>query len=106
MKANIAVAERFKGFIEKVQVETNAYFAKNYAILTPPTIEIEEGSKFYRVVKQDSQRSVYCFVDKSNGDIYRAASYKIPAKHVRGNIFDENFSYGKGVTLYGGAYLR
>jgi hypothetical protein len=106
MIADAKVAQRLEGFVHKVQTETNAYYAKHYSILTPPTIEVEEGSKFYRIVKQDSQRSVYCFVSKANGDIYKAAGWKAPAKHVRGNIFDTDYSYGKGVSLYGGAYLR
>jgi len=32
---------------------------------------------------------VFCFVDPNNGDIYYPASWAAPAKHVRGNIYDE-----------------
>jgi hypothetical protein len=106
MKAAAPIAERLNGFVANLQTETIVYYAKNFAILTPPTIEVEEGSKFWKIVKQDSQRSVHCFVSKANGDIYKAATWKAPAKHVRGSIFDANFSYGKGITLYGGVYLR
>jgi hypothetical protein len=107
MIADSKVAQRLEGFVSKVQAETIAYFAKHYSSLTPSTIEVEEGSKFYRIVEADSgSRSVYCFVSKANGDIYKAAGWKAPAKHVRGNIFDANYSYGRGVSLYGGTYLR
>jgi hypothetical protein len=106
MKADAKIIARLEGFVKNLQTETNAYFAEHYAILTPPTIEVEEGSKFWKIVKADSQRCVHSFVSKANGDIYKAATWRAPAKHVRGNIFDANYSYGKGITLYGGAYLR
>jgi hypothetical protein len=106
MIANVKVAERFQGFVNKVQTETTKYYTTKFPSLTVPTIEVEEGSKFYKVVKADSQRSVYCFINKQTGDIYKAATWRAPAKHVRGNISDPNYSWGKGVGLYGGAYLR
>lgn len=30
--------------------------------------------------------SVWCFIDLETGDIYKPASYAVPAKHSRGNI--------------------
>ena len=105
-KANAKVAIQIIGFVAKVQNETYVYFSEHYPNLIPPIIILEEGSKYFKLNKVDSQTSVYCFVDKQNGDIYKAASWKIPATHVRGNIFDENYSWGKGVNLYGGTYLR
>lgn len=47
------------------------------------------GGKYYKVWKSRDGKtpsSIYAFVDKSNGDIYRPASVNAPAKHVRGNI--------------------
>ena len=31
--------------------------------------------------------SVHCFVDNTNGNVLKAASWNAPAKHARGNIF-------------------
>lgn len=31
----------------------------------------------------DGSRSVHCFVDKKTGEVYKAASWRGPAKHVR-----------------------
>lgn len=71
-----------------------------------PKHTLERGPKYIRVVtSQPGHRSVYCFLDY-NGNILKAESWKKPAKHVRGNIFDDNFSIGKGLTLYGAAYLK
>jgi hypothetical protein len=41
---------------------------------------------------------VYCFVDKSNGDILRAATWKAPAKIARGNIYQD---FKDAITPYG-----
>lgn len=67
-------------------------------------LSVECGTRYVRVVKTiagTSQRSVYCFVDRTNGDVLKAASWKAPAKHARGNIFREAH-----ITPYGAAYMR
>ena len=54
-------------------------------------IEFEPGSKYVKVVKISSggSRSVHSFVEKETGAIWKAASWKAPAKNfVRGNVFD------------------
>ena len=55
--------------------------------------EIREGKKYYKIVQvefdtfQDRNEyrdtSVHSFVDKNNGNVYKPASWKSPAKHVR-----------------------
>ena len=55
--------------------------------------EIREGKKYYKIVQvefdtfqnrnQYRDRSVHSFVDKNTGDVYKPASWKAPAKHVR-----------------------
>ena len=50
-----------------------------------------EGKKYYKVVQQEfdedrqeyRDRSVNSFVDKKTGEVYKAASWKSPAKGVR-----------------------
>ena len=54
-------------------------------------VEFEPGSKYVKVVKISSggSRSVHSFVEKETGAIWKAASWKAPAKNfVRGNVFD------------------
>lgn len=68
----------------------------------------EPGAKYIRIVSahaKSTSRSVYCFVDY-NGNIYKSASWKAPAKHIRGSVFDENYSWGKALGPYGAAYLK
>ena len=46
---------------------------------------IESGRKYHKIIMEtdDGNRSVHAFVDKKTGEIYKPASYKAPAKHVR-----------------------
>ena len=56
-------------------------------------VEFEPGSKYVKVVKISSggSRSVHSFVEKETGAIWKAASWKAPAKNfARGNVFDAN----------------
>jgi hypothetical protein len=48
-------------------------------------------------------RGAYCFIDKTTGDVLKAASWKAPAKGVRSNIFAADFG-ASGVTKYGAVY--
>ena len=49
---------------------------------------IESGRKYHKIIMETGagSRSVHAFVDKKTGDVYKAASFKAPAKHVRFNL--------------------
>ena len=51
---------------------------------------IESGRKYHKIVMEtESQsKSVHAFVDKKTGEVYKAASYKAPAKIVRYNLLE------------------
>ena len=49
--------------------------------------------------------SAWAFIDRRNGDVLKPASWKKPAKHARGNIFDADGGM-KLIGPYGPAYLR
>ena len=46
---------------------------------------VESGRKYHKIMQIDTSggRSVHAFVDKKTGELYKAASYKAPAKGVR-----------------------
>lgn len=60
--------------------------------------DIVKGTKYYKLVQRtirssalggDSGTSVHAFIDRYSGDVYKPASWKAPAKHVRYNLLDE-----------------
>ena len=50
---------------------------------------LERNTRGRKYVKLISDGSVCAFIEKNTGDIYKPASWKAPAKHVRGNIFSK-----------------
>ena len=63
-------------------------FKSRYPNSDPYKFSIESGRKYHKVVMEtESQsRSVHAFVDKKTGEVYKPASFKSPAKHVRYNL--------------------
>lgn len=66
-----------------------------------------KGRRYVRIVRTDSAggNSVYCFVDRTNGNILKAAGWAKPAKHARGNIYNTGNGLN-GMNAYGAFYLR
>jgi len=94
-------------FRTKAQAIVDEYYKDSSA--PKPTLQFMEGPRYIRVVSEKGpnhapQRSVYCFIDKTNGDVLKAAGWKAPAKHARGNIFDDDPA--KGLGPFGAKYLR
>ena len=54
----------------------------------PVTFTMSFGKKYIKVIQEDS--SVHAFIDRKTGDVYKPASWKAPAKHVRFNLFNDN----------------
>ena len=72
------------------------------------TIESEKpGPKYIRIVNVDRgvRASVYSFIERSTGDVFKPESFTKPAKHARGNIFSAKHGLDTH-TQYGPAYLR
>ena len=63
-------------------------FKQSHPNSDPYKFYIESGRKYHKIVMEtESQsRSVHAFVDKKTGEVYKAASFKAPAKHVRFNL--------------------
>ena len=91
----------------------NEHTAKNYPNLVPDTLTYTEGGRYYKVVKHGG---VHAFIAKEDfvtkgmgqvykGDIFKPASWNAPAKHARGNIYDESKGMSQ-MNPYGPNYLR
>ena len=57
----------------------------------PYKFYIESGRKYHKLIMEteSGSRSVHAFVDKKTGEVYKPASFKAPAKHVRYNLLSE-----------------
>lgn len=68
---------------------------------------IDEGRKYYKIVhNSENQRSVHAFVDKKNGDLYKAATWAAPAKGVRFNLINDLENVLSKCNWHGGYLYR
>ena len=77
---------------------------------------IKEGRRYYKIVQFEfderlqkyRDRSVHSFVDKNTGEVYMAASWKQPAKHVRFDmriIKERNLLHDPSFVTWTSGYL-
>lgn len=79
---------------------------RNTAMKRNDELTVDIGRKFIRVWHPcGTSRSSYFFLD-FQGNIYMCATWRAPAKGIRGSIFDKQYSYGKGLNDYGARALR
>jgi hypothetical protein len=96
----------FASHFEGIKALVESHRQKHFPSLAPIKFSFDRGTRYIRIVRVDScSRSVHSFVDRLNGDVLKAAGWKAPAKHARGNIFDEANGLG-AMGAYGPAYLR
>ena len=78
--------------------------------------KMQLGRRYWKILQWDFDRdgvkfseSIHAFVDKNTGQVYKPASYKSPAKHVRydmrlikdrANLHNPNFTDWAGGYLY------
>lgn len=102
-------AKRLEEWLQKAQAVVNANYANNFPTLVPSLLEMSDGRRYIRIDTINDggrgSRSVWAFIDKWTGDVLKPATYKAPAKHARGNLFDSDGGVGK-LTAYGPAYLK
>jgi hypothetical protein len=95
-------------FIEKVNAERKSYYEKANMPNQYQPLVVEVGNKFIRIWHGTSCWGFISRVDGDlkgspikKGDLLKAATWKAPAKHARGNIIDGTAKYG----VYGPEYL-
>ena len=71
-------------------------------------LSVNKGRRYDKIISEDvgtssNQTSVWAFVDKTNGDILKPATWKAPAKHPRGNIYESDSM--QFIGPYGPAYM-
>ncbi len=88
--------EAMDNLLNNINTDYHKGFPKNKDMV----LSLVAGRKFVKVVNENS---VWGFVAKKDGvhkglpmkagDVLKAASWRAPAKHTRGNIFDKNQNY-------------
>ena len=79
------------------------------------TFKMELGRKYWKIVQKDIDANgkewsggVHAFVDRNTGQVYKPASYKSPAKHVRYDlriINNREQLHNPNFTDWAGGYL-
>ena len=76
---------------------------------------IESGRKYHKIIMEvpnhnrPASRSVHAFVDRKTGEVYKPASFKSPAKHVRFNLLlikDREWLLGNADWAGGYLYMK
>ena len=104
---NPAIETAIETFVRMAQGMLDADRAAHNPSTGRDVLTVEKGRRYAKVVRRNealTSRSVYCFVDRTNGNVLMAATWKAPAKGARGNVLAENPLAGVG--LYGANYLR
>ena len=94
------VKKTLEQYVKNLQNFSDERFKKEYnnvyEMNMHPRFAYREGGKFYKIIEGQGEAflktlrgSVFAFVDKVTGDIYKPAGYNAPAKGIRGNIFDD-----------------
>ena len=100
------IDEFVKHLKERDDARLRRHFPDSFGILENRFYVDKGARKYARIVSESTRgtnRSVFLFVEIATGNILKAASWKAPAKHARGNIFE---SFDKGVGDFGAAYIR
>lgn len=110
-----ALDPRFDAALQNFAVLLQAMFdetCKDMAHIERTTVRLDKGKRYVRIVNHKTSvstgeccgSSAYGFIDTTNGDILKSESWKSPAKHARGSIYDANPIACCG--RYSIAYLR
>ncbi|QFR55883.1 hypothetical protein JC221_237 [Yersinia phage JC221] len=108
MKTFDEILEAAKPFLNAMEKGRNAPYSDAFF---ETVVVLEKSRKYNRIVtdtrnketgKMFEQRSCAGFID-NEGNIYKSASWKAPAKGIRGNIFDDKKGTGS-ITIDGFIY--
>ncbi len=92
--------------IDRIDEQYGEYYKKNLSNLTYRGISVNKGRRFDKLVIDNS---VYCFVEKSTGDVYKSQTWKQPYTKgkncVRGSIYDVSTYWDKDLRYGGWLYV-
>jgi hypothetical protein len=86
------IQDRMNGLIKAIIRKFEKQYPTRYGYLD---YAIERGTKYYKIVEITNanetrpSRSVHAFVSRQTGAVYKPASWKAPAAHVRYQLLDD-----------------
>ena len=97
--------EALNNFIKTIEENSTKHYKKTnmtFMLDNPEIIVVKKGRRFDKVVRGTS---VYCFVEKATGYIFKAATWRAPQlktkNPVRGSIYETD-TYETKAGPYGG----
>ena len=83
-------------FMGRIDEQYGEYYEKTLTALKYEPIRVNRGRRFDKLIQGGS---VYCFVEKNTGNVYKAASWKAPYTKgnnpIRGSIYDKSTYWDK-----------
>jgi hypothetical protein len=99
---------KFDLWLEKVNEQRKEYWDTNFSYKPYEPLRIEKGKKYIKLIDGTAVWGFVSMLDGFNkgsvvkkGDLLKAADWRSPAKHSRGNIFKGTDSW----EYYGPKYL-
>ena len=96
----IGAGSDFDSSVDRLLKNINTDYHRSFPSNKDMLLSLVAGRKFVKVVRENS---VWGFIAKNDGehkglpmkkgDVFKAASWRAPAKHVRGSIFDTNTNW-------------
>ena len=100
--------QALKAFLKGAQQIIDDHYKRDLPNLKPSILVTTSGKKYVKVISKaqsGSGTSAWAFIDKATGDVLKPATWARPAKHARGNIYDQDHGT-RTISPYGPAYLR
>ena len=102
----------YKEQLQKIEDGTENLYKWDYKVgkkfIKVFNLQYEEANEFYNRKAGYRAGSVHCFIDKQTGEVYKPASWKAPAKHVRFDlrlIQDREFLFNPNNISWAGSHL-
>ena len=95
-------------WLDEVNQKRKEHWDKNYSYKPYTPLQVKKGQKYIKIIDGSSVWGFVSLIEGVNkgslvlkGDLLKPASYKSPAKHSRGNIFDGSAKW----EFFGPSYL-
>jgi hypothetical protein len=99
---------KFEIWLEKVNEQRKQYWETNFSYKPYENLSVEKGNKYIKLMDGTCVWAFISMVDGNvkgspivKGDLLKPASWRTPAKHSRGNIFEGTDKW----SFYGPNYL-